>query len=230
MIRILVADTSHMASQLLADSLKRSRSPKFEVTVPKSLDPDSCLSQILEARPDVAILALNLQNQHLSAVEVVRVLRSQGVRTKCIVLLEQSERKLVIETFRAGADGVFPRFYSAQMLARCIESVHAGQVWASAQEMHYLLEEVRKSRPINIVDAKGRALLSVREAQVVRLVAEGLSNREISRQLSLSEHTVKNYLFRIFEKLGVDTRVELVLYSIAQRDQRETAAAHRNVA
>ena len=92
-----------------------------------------------------------------------------------------------------------------------------------------MLAELRKAKPINIVDAKGRVLLSVREAQVVRLVAEGLSNREISQQLSLSEHTVKNYLFKIFEKLGVSTRVELVLYSMARREEQE-AAAHKHTA
>jgi DNA-binding NarL/FixJ family response regulator len=115
------------------------------------------------------------------------------------------------------------------MLARCIESVHVGQIWASSQELHYLLDEVRRAKPLGIVDAKGKTLLSVRENQVVRLVAEGFSNREISQQLSLSEHTVKNYLFHIFEKLGVSTRVELVLYAMARRDEA-SAAAQRGVA
>ena len=221
MIHILVAETSPLASQLLADGLRRSRTPKFEVSIPPSLSPDACLAEIARTRPNVAVLALNLQNEPLSAMEVIRDLHSQGVETKCIVLLEQSDRNLVIENFRAGASGVFPRSQSPQMLARCIESVHAGQ---SSQELHYVLAELRKAKPINIVDAKGRVLLSVREAQVVRLVAEGLSNREISQHLSLSEHTVKNYLFRIFEKLGVSTRVELVLYSMARREEQQGAA------
>ncbi|PYY19264.1 MAG: hypothetical protein DMG60_05080 [Acidobacteria bacterium] len=224
MIHILVAETSPLASQLLADGLRRSRTPKFEVSIPPSLSPDACLAEIARTRPNVAVLALNLQNEPLSAMEVIRDLHSQGVETKCIVLLEQSDRNLVIENFRAGASGVFPRSHSPQMLARCIESVHAGQIWASSQELHYVLAELRKAKPINIVDAKGRVLLSVREAQVVRLVAEGLSNREISQHLSLSEHTVKNYLFRIFEKLGVSTRVELVLYSMARREEQQGAA------
>lgn len=229
MIHILAAETSPLASQLLADGLRRSRSSKFQVTIPSSLSPDGCLEEIARTRPDVAVLALNLRNEPLSALEVVRELHSQRIDTKCVVLLEQSDRNLVIENFRAGAHGVFPRSHSPQMLARCIESVHAGQIWATSQELHYVLAELRKAKPINIVDAKGRVLLSVREAQVVRLVAEGLSNKEISQQLSLSEHTVKNYLFRIFEKLGVSTRVELVLYSMARREQQE-AAVHKNTA
>jgi DNA-binding CsgD family transcriptional regulator len=60
----------------------------------------------------------------------------------------------------------------------------------------------------------GNALLSARELDVVRCVAEGLSNREIAHRLTLREHTVKNYLFRIFDKLGVSSRVEVVLYAL----------------
>jgi DNA-binding NarL/FixJ family response regulator len=69
-------------------------------------------------------------------------------------------------------------------------------------------------------DAKGMELLSKREGEVVHLVSEGLTNRGISVQLGLSEHTVRNYLFRIFEKLGVSTRVELVLYCFQERQTR----------
>jgi len=67
--------------------------------------------------------------------------------------------------------------------------------------------------PMRMIDAKGAVLLSRREQEVVRCVAEGLSNREIAQRLGLTEHTVKNYLFRIFDKLGVSKRVEVVLYA-----------------
>ena len=66
---------------------------------------------------------------------------------------------------------------------------------------------------MRVVDTRGAALLSRREVEVVRCVAEGLSNREIAQRLGLTEHTVKNYLFRIFDKLGVSKRVEVVLYA-----------------
>ena len=62
--------------------------------------------------------------------------------------------------------------------------------------------------------------MTPREEQVVALVAEGLSNREIAQELALSEHTVKKYLFRIFEKLGISTRAELVLYALNHGDHR----------
>jgi len=71
--------------------------------------------------------------------------------------------------------------------------------------------------PMRLQDARGMNLLSKREESVVRQVAEGMTNREISAHLKLSEHTVRNYLFRIFDKLGVSTRVELVLYCLQER-------------
>jgi DNA-binding CsgD family transcriptional regulator len=67
---------------------------------------------------------------------------------------------------------------------------------------------------MKFVNASGDSLLSAREVDVVRCVAEGLSNREIAQRLTLREHTVKNYLFRIFDKLGVSSRVEVVLYAL----------------
>jgi len=68
---------------------------------------------------------------------------------------------------------------------------------------------------VRLVNAKGANLLSKREEEVVRQVAEGLSNHDIAQQLHLSDHTVKNHLFHIFEKLGISNRVELVLYTVS---------------
>ena len=65
-----------------------------------------------------------------------------------------------------------------------------------------------------MVDASGQHLLTYREEQVVALVADGLTNRDVASELGLSEHTVKKYLFRIFDKLGISNRVELVLYAV----------------
>jgi DNA-binding NarL/FixJ family response regulator len=98
-------------------------------------------------------------------------------------------------------------------LARCIQCVSEGQIWANSRELRYLLEALGEALPLRVIDARGAALLSRRELEVVRCVAEGLSNREIAQRLGLTEHTVKNYLFRIFDKLGVSKRVEVVLYA-----------------
>ena len=74
---------------------------------------------------------------------------------------------------------------------------------------------------LRVLNSSGSQLLTPREEQVVALVAEGLSNRDVARELKLSEHTVKKYLFRIFDKLGISSRVELVLYAVNHGDPRQ---------
>jgi len=132
---------------------------------------------------------------------------------------------LAVEAFRAGAKGVFRRSEAdIDLLSKCVARVHAGQVWASSAELEQLVEAFRASAPVKITDAKGENLLSKQEAKIVRLVADGRTNREIASHLELSEHTVKNYLFKIFDKLGISNRVELVLYAMSQADQSNAAA------
>jgi len=129
------------------------------------------------------------------------------------MLLDTSERSQVVEAFRAGARGVFARSESLKSLAKCISCVSQGQIWANTKELRFLLEALGEALPLRVIDARGTELLSRREQEVVRCVAEGLSNREIAQRLGLTEHTVKNYLFRILDKLGVSKRVEVVLYA-----------------
>ena len=130
-----------------------------------------------------------------------------------VVLLDNSEPAAVVEAFRAGAHGIFSRTQPLRLLAKCIECVHSGQVWANSNELHFLLEALARPNHANFTHLADSPL-SAREADVVRCVAEGLTNREIARRLKLTEHTVKNYLFRIFDKLGVSSRVEVVLYAL----------------
>ncbi len=82
------------------------------------------------------------------------------------------------------------------------------------------------------MDSNVESRMTKREAEVVRLAVEGLSNREIGQQLGLTEHTVKNYLFRVFDKLGVSNRVELVLSCLRQEEdaREDVGAEQRNMA
>ena len=80
--------------------------------------------------------------------------------------------------------------------------------------MTFLLDLISEVPSLRVLNSVGHQLLTPREGQVVALVAEGLSNRDTARELNLSEHTIKKYLFRIFDKLGISSRVELVLYAV----------------
>jgi DNA-binding NarL/FixJ family response regulator len=135
---------------------------------------------------------------------------------KLVFLLAVPDREAVVQAFRVGGRGVFCRARSVKDLMKCIACVHGGQIWASSEELGFVVGALRDHQPLRVLSRAGVPLLTPREMAVVHCVAEGLTNREAAAQLKLSEHTVKNYMFRIFDKLGVSTRVELILYVASQ--------------
>ena len=165
-------------------------------------------------QPDIAVISAELEDGGLQGYRVVRELRAISPRTRGIMLLHSRERELVIDAFRCGARGVVFRDEPIDTLAKAIHAVHQGQVWASSEILRYMVETLGQALPMRFREGHGIEQLSKREVDVVRLVAEGLGNKDIAAQLGLSEHTVRNYLFHIFDKLGVSTRVELVLYCL----------------
>lgn len=109
---------------------------------------------------------------------------------------------------------MFCRAEPLQTLSKCIHAVHQGQIWANSSQLRSVLEAFANATPLSVTNAQGRSLLTKREMDVVTLVVDGASNRDVAAKLGLTEHTVSNYLFRIYEKLGISSRVELVLYSL----------------
>jgi DNA-binding NarL/FixJ family response regulator len=128
---------------------------------------------------------------------------------------------LAISAFRSGARGIFCiTDANLRLLCKCLQRVAAGQVWATTEQLNYVMDIVSEVPSLRVLSSRGDRLLTPREEQVVALVAEGLGNRQIARELNLSEHTIKKYLFRVFEKLGVSSRVELVLYAVNNGEPR----------
>ena len=112
-----------------------------------------------------------------------------------------------------------------ETLCKCIRRVHEGQIWARSVDLDQALEALANSPLIRATNHKGIELLSSRERQIIQHLAGGMTNREIAQALSLSPHTVKNYLFRIFDKLGVSSRTELLYLTmnISQAQPLRTA-------
>jgi DNA-binding NarL/FixJ family response regulator len=134
------------------------------------------------------------------------------------MLLRASKPECVVNAFRDGARGIFYRRHSLKALSKCIQTVHRGQIWASNEDLEHVMTALGHTKPLRLHNAEGLPLLTRREEDVVRLVVDGLKNREIAQRLRVKEHSIRNYLHRIFEKLGISTRVELILYVFSQRD------------
>lgn len=217
-IHVVLGDSSRLEAQLLTDAL--CHRDEFQV-LSCSLDLDILLDAVAAASPcHAAVLSLS-NSTPAYALAALRILHQTHPLVAKIILVDAPDRDLVVAAFRAGARGIFSvADHPFQDLCKCILQVAAGQVWASTHQLNFLLDLITEVPLLRLADSAGRPLLTPRQGQVVGLVAEGLSNRQIAFELGISEHTVKKYLFRIFDKLGVSTRVELVLYAVGQTDSR----------
>jgi DNA-binding NarL/FixJ family response regulator len=211
--RIVVADTNLMGCRLLADGLERQPCLRVVACV---VDSGELLNAVQSAKPDVATISVHLQDGALAGIASVKEIHKRCPTLPLILLLDRTEPQLVIEAFRAGARGVFARCHSdINLLAKCIRRVMEGQIWVDNKQLLYLLDAFAGNGSDGVVRKTAQPSgLTPREESVARLVAEGMGNREIAETLHLSQHTVKNYLVRIFEKLGFSSRVELVLYAV----------------
>jgi DNA-binding NarL/FixJ family response regulator len=211
-IAVLIADSNRMQAQLLTSALRR-RS-EFRISTCR-VDAASILQAVASAPARVVVFSLNHSVNVANQMVALRRVHLSHPNIANLLLVESYDRELVVNAFRSGARGIFciadTHF---RLLCRCIQRVAGGQIWANTEQMSFLLDLVSEVPSLRVLNSSGQQLLTPREEQVVALVAEGLSNRETARELNLSEHTIKKYLFRIFDKLGISSRVELVLYAV----------------
>jgi len=218
-IAVLVADSTQMQSQLLTSALRRH--PEFNV-VSCAMESEAILTTIQSFPVQVILMTADHHHGGVADMGTVRRVHLAHPEIRKILLVEAYDCDLVVNAFRSGARGVFCYTHAPfRTLCKCITRVRAGQIWANTQQLQYLIDVVTQVPSLRVVSAKGVQLLTARQEQVVALVAEGLSNREVAHELRLSEHTVKKYLYRIFEKLGISSRVELVLYAVAHGETRQ---------
>ena len=207
-VRVLLADSRPMESQLLAGALRA----QGLCVYPCEAEAGAILQFLETASADVLIMSAPAGMQDVSPLRTVHLTSPQIPK---IVLLDSDNRAMVVQAFRSGARGIFCLSDSSfPSFCECIQHVRCGEVWASNRQLGYLVDSFCQVPGLQVLTVSGEKLLTSREEQVVALVADGLSNRNIATELGLSEHTVKKYLFRIFDKLGISNRVELVLYAV----------------
>ncbi|HXM20978.1 MAG TPA: response regulator transcription factor [Terriglobales bacterium] len=212
-LKVLLADVSSMDCQLLENAIQRHSSFRVIGCVTSATE---AISAVYKTQPDIALISTRLQDGALAGLLLLRRLRALQLRCHVIMLLDENNPELIVEAFRNGARGIFCRTGSFRELRKCMERVREDQIWASNPQLECVVEALMRAPAPGITRPEVTTVLSKREEEVAHLVASGLSNREVSTKLGLSKHTVKNYLFRVFEKLGFSTRLELVLYMLSQ--------------
>jgi DNA-binding NarL/FixJ family response regulator len=212
-LRVLVADSNLTHSQLMSSALRRQTG--MQVTSCRG-ELSDCIRVLRSGPFDVALLGGDAPDHN--QIDTLRSLHASHPHMALILLLDNYDRNLVVSAVRAGVGGLFCRAYQPfRALCRCISVVYQGQFWANTEQIGYLIEAISSVPQVRIINAKGAALLTPREEQVVSLVAEGIGNREVAQRLGIKENTVKKALLRIYDKLGVSNRVELVLYALTHR-------------
>ena len=160
-----------MSTQLLVEALAPGRPiPDFSISIRRPRRPSSLIKK---ERPQVAVVSAQLQDPKRGGGDLLRKIRLESPETRVIVLLDFSERNAVTEAFRAGAQGVFCRTEPFQLLAKCIQCVANGQVWANSNEMQFLLQALAEPAFPNCLTLTGGVLSRPRQPDVVRCVAEG---------------------------------------------------------
>jgi DNA-binding NarL/FixJ family response regulator len=216
-VSVLIADADIMSAHLLAGELARGKQD-INVVGFSTVSGDAIL-EVERYHPDIVLINAHLQDGRMTGYRVLQSLPAACPKAAAIMMLPAPERELVIDAFRGGARGIICRVNALKLLPKCIRTVHAGQIWANNQDLVYLIEFLAQLKSLRIVKSGGgMRFLTPREAEVVQLLAEGMSTRELSLKVGVTEHTIRNYLSNIYDKVGVSSRVELALYAVTRED------------
>jgi DNA-binding NarL/FixJ family response regulator len=151
---------------------------------------------------------------------------------KLIVQATAADENHTVELYRRGVRGIITRSISPDLLVRCIRRIAAGETWIDNQSVNWVIEAYR-AQAAALVSPRTQPRLSAKEMAIITCITQGKRNKEIAFQLGTTEQVIKNYLRKIYDKLGVSDRLELALYclhnKIIQTDADEVAVAEKLV-
>ena len=210
-IRLLLADDHTLFRQLLRGAL--ADQPRFAI-VGEAKDSAEAIRQAHSLKPDIVLMDLHMPGG--GGVEATRELRTDLPDVQVVVVTASEDEDDLIAALRAGARGYFLKSASLEQLIQSLETIATGQAALTPEVTTKLLSHLSKDEPSTSGSRPGAAIaaLNERELEILRLVAEGASNRLIANQLYLSENTVRTYLAHILEKLGLSNRVQAAAYAL----------------
>jgi two-component system nitrate/nitrite response regulator NarL len=211
-IRIVIAD-DHPVVRIGVKNMLQSDSG-LEV-LGEASDGDEAITATLELLPD--ILLLDLQMPRLPGLEAMRAIMSGSPTVKILLLTSTITTQQIIEALQIGARGIVLKDALADHLTTAIRAVSSGDYWIGGKRVVNLVGALHELMQQAAVPERKTYGLTPRELEVVGCIVEGCSNRDIAKQFSISEETVKRHLSNIFDKTGVSTRLELALFAIAHQ-------------
>ncbi len=217
-IRVIVADTQ----AIFRAGLRKIFALEDDIRV---VGQSETLAQTLSAAKkftaDVLIFEAALA---ANPTEAVSDLLRQNPSLRVVVIIPEPNEELTLELFRRGAHGIVSREVEPELLVDCLRKVSQGEPWLDSRGIHWVLEAYRTqgTRPPS---SRPKVQLTPKESLIVSCVTQGMKNKEIALRVGTTEQVVKNYLRKVYDKLGVADRLELALFCLNHRVLDETVKA-----
>jgi DNA-binding NarL/FixJ family response regulator len=212
-IRVVVADDHPVVRFGVRNMLEHDAA--FQI-VGEAGDGDEAITQTLDLEPDV--LLLDVQMPRLPGLEAMRAIMDRSPRVKIIILTSTVSTQQVIEALQIGARGIVLKDSVASDLTTAMRAVLSGDYWIGGERVMNLVAALNDLMKQAAATPERKTYgLTPRELDVVTCIVEGCSNKDVAKQFTISEETVKRHLSNIFDKTGVSTRLELALFAIAHK-------------
>jgi two-component system, NarL family, nitrate/nitrite response regulator NarL len=204
-IRVVLADSE----TIYREGIQKTFAIEDDIRVIARVDTLAGLHDAIQRFPtDLVLLEGRLI---LGAVYTISDLVRDVPKLKIIVQLSQKDQINTVELYRRGIRGIIPRSISADLLVKCVRRIAAGEIWIDNESIHSVIEAYQSQKDTQ-PSLRTQPRLSPKELAVITYVTQGMRNKEIALQLGTSEQVIKNYLRKIYDKLGVSDRLELALY------------------
>jgi len=151
-----------------------------------------------------------------SPADAVSDLLRQNIKCRLVVVLQEPDQEMTLELFRRGAHGIVCREVEPEMLVDCLRKVAAGEPWLESRAIAWVLDAFR-TQGLRPTGSRPKVQLTPKESLIVSCVTQGMKNKEIALRVGTTEQVVKNYLRKVYDKLGVADRLELALYCLNHR-------------
>ncbi len=207
-IRVAVLEPQQLIREALKALLKESRDT---VVVGDAGSPAQLLSVMNAEHPDVVLVALEGWGDHES--ELLQDIPKLAERAPTLVLTSEADVRLHARVIELGAMGVVLKTHSSQVLAKAVRKVRAGELWLDRSEAAAIINRLTRKRAAEDPETERIASLTPREHEIMVLVTEGLTNKEVAARLFIRETTARNHLTAILDKLQLKDRFQLVVYA-----------------
>src|SRR6201994_2448151 len=218
-IRVILADSQ----AIYRVGMKKVFALEDDIRVVAQVETLTNLYGALQRYPtDVVVLEGQLIAGTIDAIpELIR----QHPEAKLIVQVSEADEANTVELYRRGVRGVVPRSISPDLLIKCVRKIAAGETWIDNQSVSWVIDAYR-AQAASLTNPRTQPRLSDKELAIIACITRGMRNKEIAYQIGTTEQVVKNYLRKVYDKLGVSDRLELALYCLHHQIlKQETAAA-----